>query len=137
MRLLLDTHVLLWWLADDPKLPGPAADAIASGDTPVFVSAATAWEIAIKKAAGRLDAPDDLIGALDDNDFDALPITTVHALTAGTLPPHHADPFDRMLIAQARTDGLTIVTVDPRFAAYDVDLRPVPRRGRHRPNTSP
>jgi hypothetical protein len=76
--------------------------------------------IAIKKAAGRLAAPDDLLGALEDNDLDTLPITASHALVAGGLPPHHAHPFDRMLIAQAQTDGHTLVGVDRRFSRYDV-----------------
>ena len=125
MSLLLDTHVLLWWLADDPRLPGPAAAAIGDGQTPVLVSAVSAWEISIERAAGRLEAPDDLMGALDESDFDTVPITIGHALAAGALPPYHGDPFDRMLIAQARVDGLTIVTVDRRFAAYEVDLLPL------------
>lgn len=122
MTLLLDTHILLWWLADDPRLPERAATAIGDGGTQIVVSAATAWEIAIKKAAGRLQAPDDLLDALTANDFDTLAITAAHVLTAGDLPAHHADPFDRMLIAQARTEGLTLVSVDGRFSEYDVNL---------------
>jgi PIN domain nuclease of toxin-antitoxin system len=125
VSILLDTHILLWWLGDDRALPPLARDAIADPDTVVVVSAATAWEIAIKKATGRLEAPDDLLTVLEDNNFDTLPITTSHALVAGALPPHHADPFDRMLIAQAQTDGLTLVSVDRRFPAYDVDLLPL------------
>ncbi len=125
MRLLLDTHILLWWLADDPKLPSAAASAIADGTTFVAVSAASAWEIAIKKAAGRLDAPDDLLDAIEANDFSALSINASHALAAGALPAHHADPFDRMLVAQARVEGLSLVTVDSRFTVYDVELLPL------------
>jgi PIN domain nuclease of toxin-antitoxin system len=125
VRLLLDTHILLWWLADDRRLPPAARDVIASGDVPVFVSAATAWEISIKRALGRLEAPEDLLGALHESDLDALPISVAHALAAGALPPHHGDPFDRMLIAQAQSDGLVIVTADPAFAAYDVDVLPL------------
>ncbi|MGH9280387.1 MAG: type II toxin-antitoxin system VapC family toxin [Acidimicrobiales bacterium] len=125
MRLLLDTQILLWWLADDPLLPRSAARAIADADTEVVVSAATAWEIALNKASGRLDAPDDLIGALAANEFDALPISAEHAVTAGALPLHHSDPFDRVLIAQAAADGLTLVSVDRRFSDYDVDLLPL------------
>ncbi len=125
MRILLDTHILLWWLADDPALPQAAAAAIAEAGTEVVVSAATAWEIAIKKAAGRLDAPDDLPSALAANEFDALPITVEHALIAGSLPPHHVDPFDRMLIAQARAEDLTLVSVDEQLREYDVDLLPL------------
>ena len=122
MKLLLDTHILLWWLADDPRLPPSAEAAIADGDTLVVVSAASAWEIAIKKAAGRLETPDELLEAIEASHFDPLSISPVHALAAGALPAHHTDPFDRMLIAQARAEGLTVVTVDGRFSDYDVDL---------------
>jgi PIN domain nuclease of toxin-antitoxin system len=93
--------------------------AIANPDTTVLVSAASVWEISIEQAAGRLDA---LIDAIEHNDFDTLPITASRALAAGKLAPHHADPFDRMLIAQAEQDRLTLVTVDRRFADYDVEL---------------
>ncbi len=122
MKLLLDTHILLWWLADDRRLPPSAATAIGDGETFVAVSAASAWEIAIKKAAGRLEAPDELLEAIEANNFDALSISLAHALAAGALPPHHTDPFDRMLIAQARAERLTVVTVDARFSDYDVEL---------------
>lgn len=115
----------MWWLDDHPALPRPAAQAIADPDTPVVVSAATAWEIAIKRATGRLDAPDDLIETLEANRFDTLAITPVHAVVAGALPPHHADPFDRMLIAQAQTEHLMLVSVDSRFSDYDVELLPL------------
>ncbi|MHB1444597.1 MAG: type II toxin-antitoxin system VapC family toxin [Acidimicrobiales bacterium] len=125
MSLLLDTHILLWWLSDDPLLPAVAREAIASPESEVLVSAATAWEIAIKRAAGRLDAPDDLLEAVGANDFETLPITAAHALAAGALPPHHSDPFDRMLIAQARAEGLTLISVDDRFPQYNVDLLPL------------
>jgi PIN domain nuclease of toxin-antitoxin system len=125
VKALLDAHILLWWLSADPSLPPLAQAAIADPDVEVLVSAATAWEIAIKRAAGRLEAPDDLLGALEANDFDSLSITAAHALAAGGLPDHHADPFDRMLIAQARTEGLTLISVDGRFPHYDVDLLPL------------
>ncbi len=125
MRILLDTHVLLWWLADDPQLPPAASAVIADPDTEVTVSAATIWEIEIKRAAGRLVAPDDVLGALVANDFLTLAMTAGHAITAGRLPAHHTDRFDRMLIAQARTEGLTLVSVDSRFPAYDVALLPL------------
>lgn len=127
MTLLLDTHILLWWLADDPSLPTEAAAAIVDPETEVIVSAASAWEIAIKKAAGRLVAPDDLLGELSANAFGTLSITTAHAQLAGTLPPHHTDPFDRMLIAQAQLERLTLVSVDRRFSAYEVQLLPLGR----------
>jgi PIN domain nuclease of toxin-antitoxin system len=127
VTLLLDTHILLWWLADDPSLPAEAAAAIADPQTEVIVSAASAWEIAIKKATGRLTAPEDLVSELSANAFGALAITTGHALLAGALPPHHADPFDRMLIAQAQMERLILVTVDSRFADYEVALLPLGR----------
>jgi len=125
VRILLDTHILLWWLADDQRLPSEAAAIIEDPDTEVVVSAATAWEISIKQAAGRLDAPDDLLDAVAANDFGALAITAAHAVAAGRLPPLHADPFDRMLIAQAQLEGLTLVSVDRRFSDYDVALLPL------------
>jgi PIN domain nuclease of toxin-antitoxin system len=122
VKLLLDTHILLWWMADDRRLPSRAAAAIRDPDTEVVVSSASAWEISIKRAAGRLEAPDDLLDALAANDFGTLAISAPHAVAAGRLPPHHADPFDRMLIAQAQMDGFTLVTVDGRFSGYDVEL---------------
>jgi PIN domain nuclease of toxin-antitoxin system len=122
VRVLLDTDILLWWLSADTALPPRAGQVIADSDTAVVVSAASAWEIAIKKAVGRLDAPDDLLEALDANAFETLAVTAAHALEAGELPGYHGDPFDRILIAQARMEGLTLVTVDERFAEYDVDL---------------
>jgi PIN domain nuclease of toxin-antitoxin system len=125
VRLLLDTHILLWWLSDDPLLPTSARQAVARPDNAVVVSAATAWEIAIKRAAGRLEAPDDLLEVLSGNDFETLPISAAHALVAGGLPPHHSDPFDRMLIAQARSESLTLVSVDERFSQYGVELLPL------------
>ncbi len=124
MRVLLDTHIVLWWLADDPSLPARASTVIADAETEVVVSAATVWEIEIKRAAGRLEAPDDIVGALLANDFDTLSITPVHAVTAGRLPAHHSDPFDRMLIAQAQVEGVTLITVDGRLSDYNVELLP-------------
>jgi PIN domain nuclease of toxin-antitoxin system len=125
VSLLLDTHILLWWLSDDPLLPRAAREVIALPESKVLVSAATAWEVAIKRTAGRLDTPDDLLEALKANDFEMLPITAAHALAAGALPAHHSDPFDRMLIAQARGESLTLISVDHRFPQYDVDLLPL------------
>lgn len=125
MKVLLDTHILLWWLSDDVALPPLAAAAIADAEATVFVSAASVWEIAIKAAAGRLDAPDDIVDALRANRFEDLPISVAHALAAGRLPPLHADPFDRMLIAQATVEGLTLISHDRRFSDYDVSLLPI------------
>lgn len=121
MKLLLDTHALLWWLADSPLLSGRARSAIARSPA-VYVSAATAWEISIQKAYGKLHAPDDLEQALAANGFEALPITVAHALAAGRLPLHHHDPFDRMLVAQAQTESLTLVTRDTSMRKYGVRL---------------
>jgi PIN domain nuclease of toxin-antitoxin system len=119
VRFLLDTHPLLWWLADE-GLTDQARDAIADPANLVMVSAASAWEISIKKALGKLSAPDDLDHQVDQSGFIPLPISIAHGMAAGQLPRHHDDPFDRMLIAQALAEGLTIVTHDKRFAGYEV-----------------
>lgn len=124
MILLLDAHTVLWWLADDPTLAVGARSAIADPANDVLVSAATVWEIAIKRALGKLDAPDGLTDALGDVGFDVLPITGADAERAGALPPHHRDPFDRMLVAQGQRVGALIVSRDAIFAAYDADVLP-------------
>lgn len=124
MRLLLDTHALLWWLANDPRLSEESADAIADPASDVLVSAASAWEIAIKQSMGKLEAPSDLDRQMELNSFEELPITIGHAYAAGTLPRHHDDPFDRMLVAQAIAEGLTLVSADPRVDAYGVRRLP-------------
>jgi len=121
VRLLLDTHALLWWLADEGLIP-QAREAIADPANLVAVSAASAWEISIKKALGKLSAPDDLEQQVQTSGFIPLPITIAHALAAGQLSRHHEDPFDRMLVAQAIAEGMTIVTRDKRFEDYDVAL---------------
>jgi PIN domain nuclease of toxin-antitoxin system len=123
VRLLLDTHTLLWWLADE-GLAAQAREAIADPANIVVVSAASAWEISIKKALGRLTAPDDLEHQVDIGGFTPLSISIAHGIAAGQLPRHHDDPFDRMLIAQAVEEGLTIVTRDKRFEDYGVALLP-------------
>ena len=122
MRLLLDTHVFLWWLTDDPQLHTDRRRAIANPDALVHVSAVTIWEIAIKQARGRIDVGDDFAGEIERGDFLELPITARHALAAGRLPRIHSDPFDRMLIAQAREENLTLVSQDSALAEYRVDL---------------
>jgi PIN domain nuclease of toxin-antitoxin system len=123
VRLLLDTHALLWWLADE-GLVTEARDAIADPANLVAVSAVSAWEISIKKALGKLAAPDDLEQQVQQGGFLPLPISIAHAIAAGQLARHHEDPFDRMLIAQAFAEGLTIVTRDKRFADYGVSFMP-------------
>lgn len=120
MRLLLDTHVLLWWLDDPLQLAGPAAAAIRSPENAVYVSAATVWEIVIKKGLGKLDSPDNLEEMLSACHFSPLPITAAHALAVGDLPLVHHDPFDRMLIAQTKVEEMTIVTRDATILQYSV-----------------
>jgi PIN domain nuclease of toxin-antitoxin system len=122
MNIILDTHAFLWWLDDNPSLSAAAFSAIKQGRNIVFVSAASVWEISIKKALGKLNAPDDLEDALAANRFRPLAITIPHAVMAGSLPRHHDDPFDRMLIAQAQIERLTLITHDARFHAYNVPL---------------
>lgn len=120
MTLLLDTHVLLWWLFGDPRLSPAMRKAIVEPTSTVLVSAASAWEMAIKAAAGKLAAPDRLTQQLEQEGFDELPVTVEDGLAAGALPRHHGDPFDRMLIAQAARRRLVVVTADRRFADYGV-----------------
>jgi PIN domain nuclease of toxin-antitoxin system len=120
-NLLLDTHVFLWWRAASPRLAPDARDAIAAADV-VFVSAASAWEAAIKQALGRLRLPDRFAAGVEESGFEQLVVTFDHAERAGTLPPHHADPFDRMLVAQALAEGLTLVTHDRRLEPYEADI---------------
>jgi PIN domain nuclease of toxin-antitoxin system len=122
VRLLLDTRTLLWWLADDQKLGTTTRDAIAAPGNEVFVSAASAWEISVKRASGTLEASFDIATALERNAMIELPIQVAHAVTAGELPQHHRDPFDRMLVAQAQLEGLTLVADDDEIAKYEVEL---------------
>ena len=119
-RLLLDTHVLLWWLSDDPRLGQAARQAIANPKNQVYVSAASTWEISIKQSLGKLSAPDDMDGIVDEAGFDKLPITLFHGDQAGVLPKHHRDPFDRMLVVQAQSEGLVVVTNDEKIARYGI-----------------
>ena len=120
MRVLLDTHVLLWAVLEDPRLSPAQRDAITGGE--VYLSAASVWEIGIKRALGKLDVPAQIFDIAADAGCRALPISWVHAAAAAELPPHHADPFDRMLVAQAHCEGLRLVSSDRRMAAYDVAL---------------
>jgi len=120
-NLLLDTHVFLWWRMNDASLSEQSREAIATADL-VFVSAASAWEVAIKSALDKLRFPGGLEKAVIESGFEKLPISFVHAEIAGSLPPHHNDPFDRMLVAQAITERLTLVTNDRRLEPYDVSI---------------
>jgi PIN domain nuclease of toxin-antitoxin system len=124
LRLLLDTHVLLWWLADDRTLGQQARAAIAKPESEVAVSAASIWELSIKKALGKLIAPADLEAQIAAHRFSPLAITVLHALTAGSLPDHHRDPFDRMLVAQAQIEDMTLVTRDELLSNYGVATIP-------------
>ena len=125
MRLLLDTQVVLWWLNRDRRVSRPVRSSIEQQADQVLVSAASAWEIAIKRAVRKLEPPVRWHQEITDCGFAPLAITFEHAREAGELPRHHVDPFDRMLVAQARLEGLTLVTADPNIARYDVAvLRP-------------
>jgi PIN domain nuclease of toxin-antitoxin system len=124
MGLLLDTHVVLWWLNDDPTLDSAVKDRL-DVDPEIFVSAATVWEVGIKQSLGKLSADRDLAARVRDSGFAALPIVADHAIAAARLPLHHRDPFDRMLIGQASHEGLTIMTRDRQFAAYGVAVEHV------------
>lgn len=120
MRLLLDTHAVLWILEDSPELAAPARTAVEHADD-VAVSAASAWEISLKVKLGKLQPPvADVLGAIAEQAYTLLPITPAHAWAGGALPPYHRDPFDRLLVAQAQLDGYTIVTRDPTIARYQV-----------------
>jgi PIN domain nuclease of toxin-antitoxin system len=119
-RLLLDTHALLWWLADDARLGADARALIADGNNQVFASAASAWEISVKKALGKLDAPDDLDAIVASEGFEKLAISFFHGEQAGALPSLHRDPFDRMLVAQAQAEGLELITADEQISPYGI-----------------
>lgn len=121
--VLLDTQALLYWLGDEPELPSAARELIGDGGVAVYVSAASVWEAAIKVGKGKLRTPhDDLPAALVDGGFDLLPVSPQDAWSVLDLPGHHGDPFDRIIIAQARALGLPVVTGDRAFAAYDVEV---------------
>jgi PIN domain nuclease of toxin-antitoxin system len=122
MNLLLDTHALLWWLDDNPSLSKKAKRSIADGTNSVFVSAAVIWEIEIKNALGKLKIPSNFREVLRQQTFEMLPVTVEHAHAVGDLPAHHRDPFDRMVIAQARVEGFTVVTRDSIFGRYKIPI---------------
>jgi len=122
-RFLLDTHTLLWWLTDSPKLGSRCRELICDDHNEVFVSAATTWEISIKMALGKLNAPEDMDSIVEDEGFCKLPISLYHGQLAGGLPDHHRDPFDRMLIAQALAEGLILLTVNENVGLYKLQLK--------------
>ena len=121
MNLLLDTHILLWWLSDSRRLHTAARKTIADSAR-AYVSAATVWEIAIKIALGKLEFRGEMTEQLALNNLLALAVTVPHALAAGALPAHHSDPFDRTLIAQAKIESLVLMTHDSRLREYDVPV---------------
>jgi len=121
--MLVDTHALLWWLSDDAALSPAAREALADPANEPFVSAVSVWEIAIKRSLGKLTAPEDLPDLIVDEGFSWLPITPLHAWQVRALPVHHRDPFDRLLVAQAISEQLPIITADARFNDYGVEVR--------------
>ncbi|WP_174534239.1 type II toxin-antitoxin system VapC family toxin [Micromonospora chalcea] len=121
MTLLLDTHVALWAITGDATLGVEFLDRLRH-DPDVFLSPVSLWEITIKQQAGKLSGPADLAERVRDMGFRELPVTHDHAITAGRLPPHHRDPFDRMLVAQAITENLTLATRDASIPLYEVDV---------------
>jgi PIN domain nuclease of toxin-antitoxin system len=121
MRLLLDTHVVLWQLSGERELSQSAVGAIAAADDLLF-SVVSFAEIGIKAAVGKLVVPEDLQAKITDAGVRSLALAAAHGLAVAQLPTHHRDPFDRLLIAQAMTEGLTLVTADPNFAAYDLPI---------------
>ncbi|MEX2048861.1 MAG: type II toxin-antitoxin system VapC family toxin [Gemmatimonadota bacterium] len=118
MRLLLDTHVLIWW-DEGATLAPEAGEAIRTAEQ-VYVSAASGWEVAIKASLGKLDSDRPVSDAVTESGFEELPVRLAHAELVRWLPKHHRDPFDRLLVAQAVSEGLTLVTRDRAFDAYDV-----------------
>ena len=121
MSLLLDTHVVLWWLTDDATL-SDEFKARLDDDPDIWVSAVSVWEVTIKESLGKLPSREGLSAAVAESGFRPLTITSEHATIVGRLPHLHRDPFDRMLVAQARCEGLTLATRDPQIHRYDVDL---------------
>ncbi|GMV05623.1 MAG: hypothetical protein AMXMBFR53_19000 [Gemmatimonadota bacterium] len=125
MNLLLDSHTLLWALHAPERLRPEAREAIRDPERAVYFSAASAWELEIKAARGKLELPDDWLAAAGHTGFLEIPVTAAEARESARLPWHHADPFDRVLVAQARRRGLHLATRDPLLSAYDVPLLPV------------
>ena len=119
-RLLLDTHVLLWWLSGSSELGAMAKKAIADPKNQIYVSSASTWEISIKRSLGKLEAPSDMSTIIEEEGFTPLSISLYHGDQAGQLPDLHKDPFDRMLIAQAQSEGLVIITHDDAITRYPV-----------------
>ncbi|HEY4094983.1 MAG TPA: type II toxin-antitoxin system VapC family toxin [Baekduia sp.] len=122
MRLLPDTHVVLWWFDEPERLSARARTLLEDDDNPILFSAAVVWEAAIKQALGKLDSLADYDLLLDEGGATPLPINSAHAQAAAALPLHHRDPFDRILVAQAQIEGAVLLTADPAMRAYDVRI---------------
>jgi len=125
VRVLIDTHAFLWWVLDDPRLSRGSRRVVAARASEILFSAASGYEIAVKAASGRLTLPEAAVtyvpSRLAENGFESLPVQLAHAVRAGSLPPVHRDPWDRLLVAQAQVEGLPIITADPVIARYDVE----------------
>jgi PIN domain nuclease of toxin-antitoxin system len=124
VSLLLDTHIVLWWLSDDSRLPTDLAERL-DHDPDIYLSPVTVWEVAVKHSIGKLAGPDNLPELVRDSGFIEVPLNHRHAIEAARLPLLHRDPFDRMLVAQARCESFTLVTADPWCQKYEVALYPV------------
>ncbi|MBC2717495.1 MAG: type II toxin-antitoxin system VapC family toxin [Desulfobacteraceae bacterium] len=122
MNLFLDTNILLWWLDNSPKLSQAGLSAIADPDNLIILSAVVIWEMRIKQALGKLKIPSNFFHVIKDQGFEFLSITADHAYAVGELPMHHRDPFDRMIIAQAKLENLHVVTHDIMFQKYDIPV---------------
>ena len=122
MRLLLDTHAAIWWLSDDARIGDEAARQLSDDTNQLLLSAATVWEVAIKRSLGKLNAPADFAATMLSGGVQALPVTVDHAAAVEQLPWHHRDPFDRMLVAQAQVERATLVSGYPALAAYGVPV---------------
>jgi PIN domain nuclease of toxin-antitoxin system len=121
LKVLLDTHVLVWWLTDARELSARAREVVGAPTNVVFVSAVSVWELRIKEALGKVKLPANFAQVLEAQPFEQLAMTVTHAHALKQLPLHHRDPFDRMLIAQARSDGLTLLTRDAMVGGYEVE----------------
>jgi PIN domain nuclease of toxin-antitoxin system len=122
MRALLDTHIALWWLSDHERLSKEQFDFIYSKNSQIILSAASIWEIRIKESLGKLEVPSNILEIIKEENIEFLPITAQHANHTRTLPPLHKDPFDRIIIAQAKLEGLTLISSDQAFSGYDVEI---------------
>ena len=126
MRVLLDTHTFLWWIANNKQLSNTSRNIIGDGQNELFLSVASGWEMAIKARLGKLELPENLeqfiAEQLQQNAIAGLPIQMSHALHVYTLPPLHRDPFDRLLIAQSQLENMPILTIDPQIGRYDVEV---------------